>query len=90
MALPTKYLLPSASELAVLSDATAKNVLTVIDSQDQRANAYAVAGLVCGTVSFLGCLASYVYLVMNNHDKAAGIVLGVSVLTLLTRMIRGR
>ena len=46
--------------------------------------------MLCGTFSFLGCLGSYVYLVTHNHDAAAGVILGATVIGIIGRMIRGK
>jgi len=90
MAPPDRYLLPPSSELAPLSDEKVKAVIALADNEGRRSNTYANLGMVCGTVSFLGCLGSYVYLVVQNHDAAAGVVLGTTVLAIIGRMIRGR
>jgi hypothetical protein len=90
MAPPDKYLLPPASELQSLSTETIKAIAALADADSRRANGYAIVGMFCGTVSFLGCLGSYVYLVMQHHDTAAGVVLGATVLAVIGRMIHGR
>jgi len=51
---------------------------------------YAIVGMLCGTFSFLGCLGSYVYLVLQHHEVAAEVVLGATVLAIIGRMIRGK
>ena len=90
MALPDRSLLPSVAELESLSDEKVKSIVALADNQGRRSNVYALVGMGCGTVSFLGCLGSYVYLVIQHHDAAAGVVLGATVLAIVGRMIRGR
>jgi hypothetical protein len=90
MAPPDKSLLPPLSELEVLSDEKVRDIIALADSHSRRSNSYAIVGMLCGTASFIGCLSSYVYLVMQHHDAAAGVVLGTTVLAIIGRMIRGR
>jgi hypothetical protein len=90
MAPSKRSLLPPPSQLAKLSDEQTKSALALIDNESRRANTYAIVGMVCGTLSFLGCLGSYVYLVTQHHDQAAGVVLGATVLAIVGRMIRGK
>ncbi len=87
---PDKYLLPSTVELKPLTDEKVKLLVGLADGANRRAHAYAIFGMVCGTVSFLGSLGSYVYLVESHHEAAAGVVLGTGVLAIVSRMIRGR
>lgn len=90
MAPPDKYLLPPTSELQALSDEKIKVIAALADADSRRSNGYAIIGMLCGTISFLGCLGSYVYLVAQHHDTAAGVVLGTTVLGIIGRMIRGK
>jgi len=50
------YLLPSAKELAQLSDATAAASLQVLDHAHRREHSYATLAMICGTVGFLACI----------------------------------
>lgn len=90
MAPPTKSLVPTAAELEVLSDEKVKVIILLADHEGRRSSAYSIFGMACGTLSFLGCLGAYVYLVTQNHETAAGVVLGTTVLAIIGRMIRGR
>jgi hypothetical protein len=90
MAPADRYLLPPASELKTLSDETIKSIAALAGADNQRANKYAIVGMLCGTVSFLGCLGAYVYLVMQHHEVPAGLVLGTTVLGIVGLMIRGK
>ena len=87
---PDKYLLPPASELQSLSDEKTKIIVALADADSRRSSSYAIIGMLCGTVSFLCSLASYVYLVNQHHDTAAGVVLGTTVVAIIGRMIRGK
>jgi len=87
---PHKYLLPSTSELQLLSDEKVRIRASLANSESEGLHRYAKLGMVCGVVSFLGCLGSYGYLVRLGHDAAAGIVLGTTVLAVVGKMIRGR
>jgi len=88
--MPEKALLPSVADLAKLPVATAEAVLVLVDSINSREHSYGVLGMVCGTVSLLGALASFTYLAMNGHPKSATVVLGSTVLTVIGKMIGGR
>lgn len=90
MALPEKYLLPTSSELEQLTDEKVKVLVVLADSESRRSTSYAMAGLLCGTGSFLCCLGAFVFLVLHGHDAAAGVVLGAAVLATIGRMIQGR
>ncbi len=90
MAPPDKYLFPPASELQTLSDEKIKVIAALADADSKRLNGYPIVGMLCGTVSFLRCLGSYVYLVSQHHDGAAGVVLGTTVIGIIGRMIRGK
>jgi hypothetical protein len=90
MASPDKYLLPSTMELEPLSDEKVRLLVELADSVNRRSNTYSIVGMACGTISFIGCLSSYVYLVAMHHDAAAGVVLGTTVLAIVGRMIRGK
>lgn len=90
MAHPDRTLLPPSAELELLSDEKVKAIVSLADSESRRSNTYAIIGMLCGTVSFLGCLGSYVYLVIQHHDVAAEVVLGATVLAIIGRRIRGR
>jgi hypothetical protein len=83
-------LLPSATDLAKLPVATAEAVLVLIDSVNRREHSYGILGMVCGTISLLGALASFTYLVMNGHPTSAGIVIGSAVLAVIGKMIGPR
>ena len=87
---PARSLLPSPSQLRNLPEATVQRVIELADQESQRSARYAMFGMACGTVSFLGALASCVYLVMQGHDTAAGLVFGSTVVTIVGNMIRSR
>jgi len=84
------YLLPSAKELAQLSDATAAASLQVLDHAHRREHSYATLAMICGTVGFLACIGIFAYLVINGHPRAGAIVLGTGVLTIIGQIINSR
>lgn len=90
MAPQDKYLLPPPSELQVLSDEMVRVLVSLADAESRRRNLYANLGMICGTVSFLGSLGAYVYLVGLNHEAAAAVVLGATVLAVISTMIKSR
>lgn len=90
MAPSERYLLPTSAELEPLSDAKVKALMVLADHESKRSNLYAITGMLCGTLSFLSCLGSFVFLVLRGHERAAGLVLGTTVLAIIGRMIRGR
>jgi hypothetical protein len=83
-------LLPPASELAKLSDQQAVAVFELVDRANRREHSYALAALLCGTVSFLGVVAGFLYLVVQGHTQAAGVLLGAAVLAIVGQMIGSR
>jgi hypothetical protein len=90
MARGDRSLVPSSRELTELSDEKVQTLVGLAENQSRRSHVYALCGLVRGTLSFLACLACFVYLVMHSHDEAASVVLGASVLAIITGMVRGR
>jgi hypothetical protein len=90
MARNARFLLPRLAVLKELSDEKVKSLVELSAGQSRESTAYAVIGMLCGTVSFLACLAAYVYLVRGNREVAAGVVLGTSVLGIIGAMIRSR
>jgi hypothetical protein len=79
------YLLPSAQELALLSDNTAEKALDVIDKASSRRHSYARFGMACGTVGLISSTAAFAYLVHDGHATQAYIVLGTNIVGLLPR-----
>jgi hypothetical protein len=90
MAKPGQYLLPPAADLALLSEQASASVIQAVNEENRRAHTYAMLGMICGTVSFLACIASFSYLVINGHPQAAGVILGTGVLAIIGRMIAAR
>jgi hypothetical protein len=84
------YLLPSAQELALLNEHTAKMALEVIDKASSRRHTYALFGMACGTLGLISSTAAFAYLVHDNHPTQAYVVLGTNVIGLLAQMIRAR
>lgn len=56
----------------------------------KRQAGYAAFGMACGTISFLACIAAFVYLVMEGHAHEGYFVLGTAVLAMIGRMIGSR
>jgi hypothetical protein len=90
MARNARYLLPRPAVLKELSDEKLKSLVEFSAAQSRESTAYAMVGMLCGTVSFLSSLVAYVCLVKGNHEVAAGVVLGTSVLGIIGSMIRSR
>jgi hypothetical protein len=90
MAPPGKGLLASPAQLKGLPLETVRLVIELADRESQRNAAYAMVGMVCGTISFLGALSCCVYLVLHGHDTAAGLVFGTTAAAVVGHMIRGR
>jgi hypothetical protein len=85
-----RALLPPVAQLRQLSDEQAKAVLSAVDRANARSHSYAIAGMVCGTISFLALIASFTFLVMHGHYTAAGGVFGTGVLAIISKMIGTR
>jgi hypothetical protein len=62
-------------------------IVQLADSVNRRSYVYAMTGKICATISFIGCLAVFAFLVNAGHDTAAGIVLGATVLATIGRLI---
>ena len=90
MAPRSKPLLPTARDLALLSDEKVKAILEVIDREGERANRYAVYAMTCGTVSLLGCFGLFGYLVMQGHERAASLIFGTTVVGLIGKIVLAR
>jgi hypothetical protein len=90
MPTPDRSLVPKISELSALPPEVAISVIKLANDSDERATKYAIVGMVCGTLSFLGCVADYAYLVMQSHPKAAAVALGTGVLAIIRTMIKSR
>jgi hypothetical protein len=75
----TKLTRPGAVNLDRLLTAPSITVedIQAAERDDQRTFRYAMIGLLCGFIAFLGCLGSYVYLALHDHEVIAGIVLGL-------------
>ena len=50
---------------------------------------YGMGGMLCGTFAVMGCVGSYVYLVMHAHPVIAGMVLGTWALAIIGDLIWG-
>ena len=83
-------LLPPAAELAQLTEDQARAVIAAVDRADQREHSYALVALIGGMLSFLGVVAGFIYLVIQGHTQAAGLLLGAAVLAIVGQMIRAR
>jgi hypothetical protein len=86
----SRGLLPPASELAQLTEDQARAAITALDRADQREHSYALVALICGTSSFLSVMAGFIYLVLQGHTQAAGLLLGAAVLAIVGQIIRSR
>lgn len=84
----SQSMLPTPTQLQKLSEDKVRLLVGLADKLSHRKATYAIAGLVCGTTSLLAALAGYIHLVEHNHEKAAGVVLGTTVLAVISRMIQ--
>jgi hypothetical protein len=66
-----------------LSDAANLNK----EQENGRAHFFAMAGLICGTTSFLGMITGFTCLVMTGHPFVAGTVMAAGALAIIFRMI---
>ncbi len=85
-----KALLPPPSELASVSERVAIEILLVANLANQRAHRYATLGMICGTLSLLGALLAFTFLVVNGHPASAGVVLGSTVIAVVGKMVGSR
>ena len=86
----TKLSRPGAVNLARLLTAPSITVedIQAAEREDQRTFRYAMIGLLCGFIAFLGCLGSYIYFALHAHQVIAGIVLGLWCLAPITDLAR--
>ena len=81
---------PKAVDLALLSDASVKVVMDTaaqINAQEAR---YGIYTMCLAAACFMVCIASFTFLVMNDHATAAGIILGTTVMGVVGQMINAR
>jgi len=88
-----KSLLPSPAQLQLYKQVDLRLpelVIQVADREAHREYRYAVAGMASSAILFLSLVGGFVYLVMNDHPKSAGALLGAGVLGLVHAMLRAR
>lgn len=91
MANAPKHLLGlTPREFAALSEERAAALIRLAEGKHRRETLYAILGMACGTLCFLGCIIAFAYLVMHAHSTEAYVVLGTAVLALIGRMIAAR
>jgi hypothetical protein len=83
-------LLPTIEILRELPEATALAVIQAASDEQRRETNYASLAMVCGTLSFLGCIGAFCYLVAIGHQQSSILVLGAGVLAIVVRMITAR
>jgi hypothetical protein len=86
-------LLPSPAQLQLYRQVDSRLpelVVQVADHEAQREYHYALAGMISSGVLFLSVVGGFVYLVMNDHSKAAAGLLGAGVLGLIHAILRAR
>ena len=83
-------LLPKVSDLTVLSDDGIRAVLDTVSRVNERETRHATIRMGIAGFCFAVCVASFTYLVMGGHDKAAGLVLGTTVMGVVIQMINAR
>ena len=83
-------LLPSTQQLAGLSEEKTKLILDVVNKVNERETWHGTIRMVIAGCCFSMCVASFTYLVMKGHEKAAAVVLGVTVLGVVGQMINAR
>lgn len=86
-------LLPSPAQLQLYRQVDSRLpelVVQVADREAQREYYYALAGMISSVVLFLSVVGGFVYLVMQDHPKAAAGLLGAGVLGLINAILRAR
>ena len=79
-AVPSPELLHAYGEI---SPAMAVYVMQEAVNRNRRAFQYAMAGLLIGAVLGLSLITAFVYLVMEGHSAAAGVLLGGGALSMV-------
>lgn len=83
-------LLPTVEALREMSESTALAVIRAASDEQRRETHYASLAMVCGTLSFLGCIGAFCYLVAIGQQQSSILVLGAGVLAIVARMISAR
>jgi hypothetical protein len=86
-------LLPNPQQLQLFKEVDPRLPELIVSIQGQEARHdfwYALAGMLSSSVLFLSVVGAFVYLVMHDHPKAAGTLLGAGVLGLIQAMLRSR
>ena len=73
-----------------LSDNQAVALARLARDANRRQATLALLGLICGSIMFLLCISSFVYLVVHNHTMAAYFVLGIVLLGPIARIVMVR
>jgi hypothetical protein len=82
--------MPSASELSLLPDPVAAQVLINCDNANRREANFASLSMICGTIGLLGCLGIFAYLVRIDHPKSAAVAIGTGVLAIVGQIVNSR
>jgi hypothetical protein len=83
-------LLPKVSDLTQLSDDGIRAVLDTVNRVNEREARHGTIRMGTAGFCFAICVASFTFLVMGGHDKAAGLVLGATVMGVVIQMINAR
>jgi hypothetical protein len=65
-------------------------VMEAIDREGNREFKYATVSMICGVICLLANLGIFTYLVMNNHERAAGVVFGTAIVGLIGKIVLAR
>jgi hypothetical protein len=90
---PKTSLIPSPQQLAAYKQVDSRLpelIVQVADHDTQRDFWYALAGMGSSALLFLAVVGAFVYLIMQDHPKAAGSLLGAGVLGIINAMLRAR
>jgi hypothetical protein len=84
-------LLPySAKELAAFNQEQLDSLFAVIDRERDRAHGYATESLRVGGVCLVTSMLIFMALVILGHDKAAGVVVGTTVIGAIVKLFGNR
>jgi hypothetical protein len=78
------------AELSTLSDAQVNATTALAQERVRQQAQYAKLGMSGSILVLLSCVGAYVYLVMQHHSTEAYVILGSSVLALITKILRSR
>ncbi|MBB5061278.1 hypothetical protein HDF16_006014 [Granulicella aggregans] len=87
---PEVSLVPALEDLVVLSPQKIRLILETVNSDKDPNLRYATMSLLAGSAVLVVAILAFTFLVHSDHPTAAGVLLGTSVLGVITKIILAR